>query len=61
MAGGARRWIPLAGGFKLQVSEFVKLAILLLVARYLTDLKKDHLDWRDFLKISGIVVIANGV
>ena len=30
VAGGARRWIPLVGGFKLQVSEFVKIALVLL-------------------------------
>src|SRR5579862_8743602 len=35
-AFGSRRWIPLAGGFHFQVSEFVKLVIILLVARYLT-------------------------
>ena len=56
VAGGARRWIPLGGGFKLQVSEFVKLAVLLLVARYLTDLKKENLHWKDLLKISGLVL-----
>lgn len=55
IAGGARRWIPLGGGFKLQVSEFVKLALLLAVARYVTDMKKDTLDWRDLLKTSVLV------
>ena len=57
VAGGARRWIPLGGGFKLQVSEFVKLAILLAVARFVTDLKKDVLDWRDLLKAAALVGI----
>jgi rod shape determining protein RodA len=57
VAGGARRWIPLGGGFKLQVSEFVKFAILLLVARYLTDLKKEHLHWKDLVKIMTLVLI----
>ena len=33
------------GGFNFQVSEFVKLVIILLVARFLTELKSDHLDW----------------
>ena len=37
-AFGSKRWIPLPGGFHLQVSEFVKLVIILLVARYLTEL-----------------------
>lgn len=57
VAGGARRWIPLGGGQKLQVSEFVKLAILLAVARYVTDVKKDALDWRDLLKAAAMVLV----
>jgi rod shape determining protein RodA len=55
VAGGARRWIPLVGGFKLQVSEFVKIVLVLLVARLLTELKKDDLDWLDLLRIGGLV------
>src|SRR5215510_586030 len=56
-AFGSRRWIPLFGGFVFQVSEFVKLVIVLLVARFLTDLKSDVLEARDMLKISGLVGI----
>lgn len=52
---GSRRWIPVGGGFKFQASEFVKLVIILLVARFMTELKKDDLDWRDLLKIGGLV------
>ena len=54
---GSRRWIPVAGGFHLQVSEFVKLVIILLVARYLTELKKDELELKEMLKLAGLVVI----
>src|SRR6478609_6346088 len=54
---GSRRWIPVAGGFHFQVSEFVKLVIILLVARFLTDLKSDVIEARDTLKISGLVGI----
>jgi rod shape determining protein RodA len=54
---GSRRWIPLAGGFHLQVSEFVKLVIILLVARYLTELKKDELEIKEMLKLAGLVLI----
>jgi rod shape determining protein RodA len=57
VAGGARRWIPLAGGFKLQVSEFAKLAVLLLVVRFLVDLRKEHLHWKDLVKIGGLVAV----
>ncbi len=52
---GGRRWIPLPGGFHFQVSEFVKLVIILLVARFLTELRSDRLETRDLLKIGGLV------
>jgi len=54
---GSRRWIPLAGGFHLQVSEFVKLVIILLVARFLTDLRTEDLEGRDMAKIAGLVLV----
>ena len=54
---GGRRWIPLPGGFHFQVSEFVKLVIILLVARYLTELRNDHLEGRDLLKLGCLVAI----
>lgn len=58
---GSRRWIPLAGGFHLQVSEFVKLVIILLVARYLTDLKTEELEVREMLKLAGLVLIPTAL
>ncbi len=45
------------GGIHLQVSEFVKLVIILLVARYLTDLKTDELEIREMLKLAGLVLV----
>ena len=54
---GSQRWIPLPGGFHLQVSEFVKLVIILLVARYLTELKTDELELREMLKLAGLVLV----
>jgi len=58
---GSRRWIPLPGGIHLQVSEFVKLVIILLVARYLTDLKKDELEIWEMLKLAGLVAIPGAL
>lgn len=55
VAGGARRWIPLPGGFQLQVSELVKIVLVLLFARFFTERKKDDLDWRDLLKVGALV------
>jgi rod shape determining protein RodA len=54
---GSRRWIPLVGGFHLQVSEFVKLVIVLLVARFLTELRSEEIELRDLLKLAGIVAV----
>ncbi len=52
---GARRWIALPGGVLLQVSEFAKIVVVLMVARFLTELKTDVLHWRDLLKLIGLV------
>ncbi|MGA2326545.1 MAG: rod shape-determining protein RodA [Bryobacteraceae bacterium] len=53
---GGRRWIGY-GSFHLQVSEFVKTVIILLVARYLTELKTDRAEGRDLLKLGGLVAV----
>jgi rod shape determining protein RodA len=59
---GSKRWIPVPGlGLRLQVSEFVKLVIILLVARYLTDLKRDELEIREMLILSGLVAVPVGL
>jgi rod shape determining protein RodA len=60
-AYGSRRWIPLGWGIHLQVSEFVKLVIILLVARYLTDLRKDELEIREMLKLAGLVMVPTAL
>jgi rod shape determining protein RodA len=54
---GSTRWIALPGGIHLQVSEFTKLVIILIVARFMTELKGDVLTLRDLLKISGLVLV----
>lgn len=51
---GAKRWIALPG-FNLQVSEFVKIVIVLLVARYLTELKTERIEVRDLLRLGALV------
>ena len=57
---GARRWIQVLG-FNFQVSEFVKLVIILVVARYLSELKRDEIGFRDLLKIGGLVGIPTAL
>jgi rod shape determining protein RodA len=54
-AMGAKRWIILPGGFQFQVSEFIKLVIIVLVARFLTEIKSEEMEFRDMLKLGGLV------
>jgi len=54
---GAKRWISLGAGFKLQPSEFMKLILILLIARYISELKSDSMRLSDLLKLSGLVLV----
>jgi len=56
-AFGSTRWIALPAGIHLQVSEFAKIAIILLVARYLTELRTSVIEWRDIAKLAVIVIV----
>jgi len=56
-AFGSTRWISLPAGIHLQVSEFAKLVIVLLVARFLTELRTDVLQLRDLLKLGGLILV----
>jgi rod shape determining protein RodA len=51
---GSKRWIVILG-FTFQISEFVKLVLILLVARFLTELRTETLDGRELLKLAGLV------
>ena len=52
---GARRWVKLPGGAHFQPSEWVKLILILAVAKYFADLHERELSWSDFLKAGAIV------
>ncbi len=54
---GSRRWIPLPGGFTFQVSEFVKLVVVLLAARYLSEMKGERPSLRDLAKLGALVAL----
>src|SRR5712671_5683576 len=54
---GARRWIKMPGGNHFQPSEWVKLILILAVAKYFSDLQQRELSWPDFLKAGAIVGI----
>ncbi|HTU48181.1 MAG TPA: rod shape-determining protein RodA [Bryobacteraceae bacterium] len=51
---GSTRWIHV-GGFTLQTSEFVKIVLILLIAKYLTDVKAGNLEWKDLAKMGAFV------
>src|ERR1700741_3306089 len=52
---GARRWIKMPGGGHFQPSEWVKLILILAVAKYFADLHQRELSWPDFIKAGAIV------
>jgi rod shape determining protein RodA len=51
---GARRWIKVPG-FHFQPSEWVKLILILAMARYFAEMRHKELSWSDFIK-AGMVV-----
>ncbi len=52
---GARRWIRMPGGTHFQPSEWVKLILILAVAKYFSELHERELSWSDFVKAGAIV------
>src|SRR5438270_1888165 len=52
---GARRWIKMPGGQHFQPSEWVKLILILAVAKYFADLHHRELSWSDFVKAGAVV------
>ncbi|HXW91293.1 MAG TPA: rod shape-determining protein RodA [Terriglobales bacterium] len=52
---GARRWIKMPGGGHFQPSEWVKLILILAVAKYFADLQERELSWSDFIKAGAMV------
>ncbi len=46
---GSRRWLPLPFGYSVQISEFMKVVLLLVVARYCTGYATKMLRVRDYL------------
>ncbi len=52
---GARRWIKLPGGIHFQPSEWVKLILIVAVARYFATLAGRDLTWSDIFKAFALV------
>ena len=49
---GAKRWISLGGGVNLQFSELMKLIIIIVLARFFTDVRTDRLTLADLVKVA---------
>ena len=47
---GAKRWISLGGLVNLQVSELMKLIIIIVLARYFAEVRTDRLTLADLVK-----------
>jgi rod shape determining protein RodA len=52
---GARRWVKMPGGQHFQPSEWVKLILILAVAKYIAELQQRDFTWADFFKAGAIV------
>ncbi|HVS75015.1 MAG TPA: rod shape-determining protein RodA [Candidatus Acidoferrales bacterium] len=57
---GAKRWIPVWGQF-LQVSELVKLVIIIVLARFFAEVRTDRLSLSDLLKAGVLVGLPLGL
>jgi rod shape determining protein RodA len=58
---GAKRWISLGGLMNLQVSELMKLIIIVVLARYFAEVRTDRLTLTDLLKIGVLTLIPVGL
>jgi rod shape determining protein RodA len=57
---GAKRWISL-GGQTLQVSELMKLIIIIVLARYFAEVRTDRLTLTDLFKVGVLTLIPVGL
>ena len=57
---GAKRWIPVLGEF-FQVSELVKLIIIIVLARFFAEVRSEELSLRDLIKAGLLVGLPLGL
>jgi rod shape determining protein RodA len=53
---GARRWM-VVGGMRFQVSEFMKLIIIIVLARYFSEVRTDRLTLTDLVKVAILTIV----
>jgi rod shape determining protein RodA len=54
---GGKRWIRFPGGIHFQPSEWVKLVLIVVIARYFTNLAGREPTWRDILQAIALVAV----
>jgi rod shape determining protein RodA len=54
---GAKRWVALGGGVNLQVSELMKLIIIIVLARYFSEVRTDRLTLTDLVKVAILTIV----
>ncbi len=54
---GAKRWIKLGDVANLQVSEFMKLIIIIVLARFFAEVRTDHLTLSDLAKVGVLILV----
>ncbi len=54
---GAKRWISIGGVANLQVSELMKLIIIIVLARFFSEVRTDRLTLRDLVKVALLTIV----
>jgi rod shape determining protein RodA len=58
---GAKRWVALGGGVNLQVSELMKLIIIIVLARFFAEVRTDRLTLMDLVKVALLTCVPVGL
>ncbi|MGH9713537.1 MAG: rod shape-determining protein RodA [Candidatus Acidiferrales bacterium] len=58
---GAKRWVSLGGGPNLQVSELMKLIIIIVLARFFSEVRTDRMSLIDLVKVAVITLVPVGL
>ncbi len=58
---GAKRWISIGGLVNLQVSEIMKLIIIIVLARYFSEVRTERLTLADLAKVGALTLIPVGL
>ena len=61
IGGGARRWLALPGGASLQISEFAKVVLVLLVAYLLGESPRERITASTHLRMAGLFLVIMAV